>query len=199
MYDWSAGLEDTDDSHLYFSPDQGNVVFASAIDGWGFGIEHFAQIYSQKIGIKKEVLLKTLWGDYYINMKAKKIVKVDQAKGKKPLFVQLILENVWSLYDAVLKKDKEKIDKIVTSLGLKIGAREARHSDPKVQVSAICSQWLPVSQAVLDLSHGVSEAPQPPRHHTRAGGEADVLGLTAVRLASAGNPGTEGSFYEMRE
>lgn len=37
IYDWSAGLEDTDDSHLYFSPDHGNVVFASAIDGWGFG------------------------------------------------------------------------------------------------------------------------------------------------------------------
>lgn len=36
VYDWSAGLEETDDSHLYFSPDQGNVVFASAIDSWGF-------------------------------------------------------------------------------------------------------------------------------------------------------------------
>uniref|UniRef100_F7FY98 Elongation factor-like GTPase 1 n=1 Tax=Callithrix jacchus TaxID=9483 RepID=F7FY98_CALJA len=151
VYDWSTGLEDTDDSHLYFSPEQGNVVFTSAIDGWGFGIEHFARIYSQKIGIKKEVLLKTLWGDYYINMKAKKIMKGDQAKGKKPLFVQLILENIWSLYDAVLKKDKEKIDKIVTSLGLKIGAREARHSDPKVQINAICSQWLPISHAVLAM------------------------------------------------
>ncbi|XP_032120717.1 elongation factor-like GTPase 1 isoform X3 [Sapajus apella] len=95
--------------------------------------------------------MKTLWGDYYINMKAKKIMKGDQAKGKKPLFVQLILENIWSLYDAVLKKDKEKIDKIVTSLGLKIGAREARHSDPKVQINAICSQWLPISHAVLAM------------------------------------------------
>lgn len=36
VYDWSAGLEEVDDSHLYFSPDLGNVVFASAIDGWGF-------------------------------------------------------------------------------------------------------------------------------------------------------------------
>lgn len=36
VYDWSAGLEEVDDSHLYFSPLQGNVVFASAIDGWGF-------------------------------------------------------------------------------------------------------------------------------------------------------------------
>ncbi|GAB1292289.1 Elongation factor-like GTPase 1 [Apodemus speciosus] len=180
VYDWSAGLEDADDSQLYFSPEQGNVLFTSAIDGWGFGIEHFARIYSQKIGIKKEVLLKTLWGDYYINMKAKKIMKVDHrsstalvyadelmedfdgtgllmAKGKKPLFVQLILENIWSLYDAVLKKDKEKIDKIVTSLGLKIGAREARHSDPKVQINAICSQWLPISHAVLDPLDMTSE------------------------------------------
>lgn len=36
VFDWSTGLEEADDSQLYFSPDQGNVVFASAIDGWGF-------------------------------------------------------------------------------------------------------------------------------------------------------------------
>lgn len=151
VYDWSAGLDETDDSHLYFSPDQGNVVFASAIDGWGFTIDHFAQLYSQKVGIKPAVLLKTLWGDYYLNSKAKKIMKGAQSKGKKPLFVQLILDNMWSLYDAVIKREKDKIDKIVSSLGLKISARESRHSDPKVQVSAICNQWLPISQAVLNM------------------------------------------------
>lgn len=151
VYDWSAGLEFTDDSHLYFSPDQGNVIFASAIDGWGFGIEHFAKLYSQKIGIKSSVLLKTLWGDYYLNTKTKKIVKGDQSKGKKPLFVQFVLDNIWSLYEAVTKRDKEKIDKIVSSLGLKIGARESRHTDPKVQLNAICSQWLPISEAVLSM------------------------------------------------
>ncbi|XP_058012282.1 elongation factor-like GTPase 1 isoform X2 [Ahaetulla prasina] len=151
VYDWSTGLEYTDDSHLYFSPDQGNVVFASAIDGWGFGIEHFATLYSQKMGIKPSVLLKTLWGDYYLNMKAKRIMKVDQLKGKKPLFVQLVLENIWSLYEAVTKRDKEKIEKIISSLGLKIAARELRHTDPKVQLNAICSQWLPISDAVLSM------------------------------------------------
>ena len=36
LYDWSDGLQEADDSNLYFSPDQGNVVFASAVDGWGF-------------------------------------------------------------------------------------------------------------------------------------------------------------------
>lgn len=36
LYNWSDGLESADDSQLYFSPDQGNVAFASAVDGWGF-------------------------------------------------------------------------------------------------------------------------------------------------------------------
>lgn len=152
VYDWSAGLEETDDSHLYFSPDQGNVVFASAIDGWGFRINQFAQIYSQKMGIRSDVLLKTLWGDFFLNLKAKKIMRGAQSKGKKPLFVQLVLDNIWSLYDAVVtRRDKEKVEKVVASLGVKVAARDLRHSDPKVLLSAICSQWLPLSKAVLSM------------------------------------------------
>lgn len=34
--DSSSGLEEADDSNIYFAPEQGNVVFASAADGWGF-------------------------------------------------------------------------------------------------------------------------------------------------------------------
>ncbi|MBN3290122.1 EFL1 GTPase, partial [Polypterus senegalus] len=138
LYDWSAGLEETDDSHLYFSPDQGNVVFASAIDGWGFSILQFAQLYSQKMGIRIEVLQKTLWGDFYLNAKAKKIMKGAQCKGKKTLFVQLVLDNIWSLYEAVvIKRDKEKVEKIVSSLGLRVSDRDLRHTDPKVLLNAI--------------------------------------------------------------
>lgn len=36
VYNWSAGLEETDDSNIYFSPELGNVIFTSALDGWGF-------------------------------------------------------------------------------------------------------------------------------------------------------------------
>ena len=34
VFDWS--LEDKDDSEIYFAPERGNVVFASAVDGWAF-------------------------------------------------------------------------------------------------------------------------------------------------------------------
>ncbi|XP_016091546.1 elongation factor Tu GTP-binding domain-containing protein 1-like [Sinocyclocheilus grahami] len=109
-------------------------------------------MYSQKMGICSSVLLKTLWGYFYLNAKAKKIMKGAQSKGKKPLFVQLVLDNIWSMYDAVaIRRDKEKVEKMVTSLGLKVMSRDLRHSDPKVLLSAICSQWLPVSQAMLSM------------------------------------------------
>ncbi|XP_064391164.1 elongation factor-like GTPase 1 isoform X2 [Halichondria panicea] len=160
VYDWSAGLEDTDDSAIYFSPELGNVVFASALDGWGFSVSHFAELYSKKLGIRADVLNKTLWGDYFLNTKSKRIFKGAQAKGKKPLFVQFVLDNIWAVYDAVVvSKNKERIEKIVSSMQLKISARDSRNNDPKVHLAAIFNQWLPLAPALLSMV--VAHLPSP--------------------------------------
>ena len=58
-------------------------------------------MYSKKLGVKEEILRRTLWGDYYLNSKTKRIMLGAQEKAKKPLFVQLILENIWSMYDTI--------------------------------------------------------------------------------------------------
>ena len=79
-------------------------MFASALDGFGFTIKTFANIYANKMGIKSDVLKKTLWGDYYYNSKTKRIMKGAQNEGKKPLFVQLVLDNIWMIYDSVYTK-----------------------------------------------------------------------------------------------
>jgi len=91
--DLTLGLEEADDSELYFSPgkgkvnknlemkkpyliaDSGNVLFSSASDGWGFDLNIFAKIYAGKLGFSESVLKKTLWGDFYINTKSKKIMR----------------------------------------------------------------------------------------------------------------------------
>eukprot|EP00794_Sanderia_malayensis_P009497 gene9497-10491_t len=152
VYDWNSGLVEADDSNLYFSPDQGNVKFASAVDGWAFGIDEFAKIFAKKLGVKVEVLNKTLWGDFFLNSKTKRIMKGAQSKGKKPLFVQFILDNIWKVYEAVLEtRDKDLVEKIVSSLGLKISARDSRFTDPKVYLQTILRQWLPLSDAVLGM------------------------------------------------
>ncbi|CAG8662036.1 11976_t:CDS:2, partial [Racocetra fulgida] len=95
-------FEEHDDSNIYFTPESGNVVFASALDGWAFRIEQFAQIYAAKLGIKESVLCKVLWGDYYLDPKTKRFLQHKHLKGRqlKPMFVQFVLENIWTVCDA---------------------------------------------------------------------------------------------------
>ncbi|KAG1663057.1 Elongation factor-like GTPase 1 [Nymphon striatum] len=152
VYDWDVGLDDSDDSTLYFAPEDGNVIFASAYDRWGFSLNHFADLYSKKLGIQKKSLLKTLWGDYYVNIKAKKIMKGAQAKTKKPLFVQFILENIWKVYETCLeRRDKDAMVKMCDALNVKVQTRDMRHNDPRVFLQAMFCEWLPLGKSVLEL------------------------------------------------
>ena len=86
----------------FFSPQLGNVVFCSSVDGWGFRIDHFAEIYSQKLGVKKELLQKALWGEFYLNTKNKRIYKKPTGADSQPMFVKLILANIWEVYKSVV-------------------------------------------------------------------------------------------------
>lgn len=42
---------------------------------------------------------------------------------------------------------------------LKISARDSRHTNPKVHLFAICSQWLPLARTVLHMT--VEHLPSP--------------------------------------
>jgi ribosome assembly protein 1 len=97
-------FKEKDDEDIYFAPERGNVVFASAIDGWGFRVGHFAQLYSAKLGFKEANLRRVLWGDFYLDPKTKKVISHKHLRGRplKPLFVQFVLENIWAVYDAVV-------------------------------------------------------------------------------------------------
>ncbi|KAM9913697.1 hypothetical protein OXX69_001339 [Metschnikowia pulcherrima] len=142
------------DSELYFAPEKNNVIFASAIDGWAFSVNTFAKIYSAKLGFSQSVLAKTLWGDFYLDMKNKKIIPGAKLKPSqaslKPLFVTLILDQIWSIYDAcVIERDDEKLEKIVSKLNAKISPRDMRSKDYKSLLNVIMSQWIPLSHSLL--------------------------------------------------
>ncbi|TPX33405.1 hypothetical protein SmJEL517_g03689 [Synchytrium microbalum] len=149
--DWF--LEDRDDSHLYFAPEKGNVIFSSAIDGWAFRVDQFASIYAAKLGVKETTLNKVLWGDFYLDPKTKRVVGPKGLKGRslKPMFVQFILDNLWAVYDAVLSSssDRERVEKIVRTLNLKILARDMKSKDSKYLLQTILGQWLPLSTSIL--------------------------------------------------
>ena len=48
-------------------------------------------------------------------------------------------------------RDKDKIEKIISSLGLKLSARDTRNSDSRSNLQAVCRQWLPLSDAILGM------------------------------------------------
>lgn len=96
--------EEKDDEDIYFAPENNNVIFSSAIDGWAFTPRQFAGLYEKKLGIKRSVFEKCLWGDFYLDPKTKRILGSKHLKGRhlKPMFVQLVLENVWAVYEATM-------------------------------------------------------------------------------------------------
>ncbi|PVV01730.1 hypothetical protein BB560_003838 [Smittium megazygosporum] len=160
--EWS--LEEKDDSHIYYDPSKGNVIFGSATDGWAFRTIDFAHILSKKMSLgTPEKLVQVLWGDFYLDPKNKKRVLTTKQFNKlyrsggsfsypnaQPLFVQLILSSIWKVYEAVvLSTDQEQIDKIITSLDLKINPRDRKIKDPKTLVSIIMRTWLPLAQTCM--------------------------------------------------
>lgn len=100
----TESYQEKDDEDLYFAPERGNVIFASAIDGWGFRVNRFAQMYAAKLGIKENNLRRVLWGDFYIEPKTKRVISYRHLRGRnlKPLFVQFVLENIWAVYENVM-------------------------------------------------------------------------------------------------
>ncbi|KAG7665459.1 RIA1 [[Candida] subhashii] len=155
---WREGGEigefiEKSDEDLYFTPEKNNVIFASAIDGWAFSIGTFAKIYSKQLGFSQNVLGKTLWGDYYLNMKDKKIIpgkKLKSTINQKPLFVSLILDQIWAIYEnCIIDRNQEKLEKIITKLGTKLTPRDLRSKDYKNLLNIIMTQWIPLSHAIL--------------------------------------------------
>ncbi|KRZ57710.1 Elongation factor Tu GTP-binding domain-containing protein 1 [Trichinella nativa] len=147
---------------LYFMPETGNVVFASALDNWGFRLRDFARFWSKRLQTEEELLLQALWGDYYIDSKTKLPVFGASDKGKNPLFVVMILNNLSAIYDAmIINAEKGRIEKILNSLQLDVVDKEFAKSDSRQRLQIVMSRWLPLAECVLGM---VCELLPSPKH-----------------------------------
>ena len=90
-----------------FDPSCGNVIFASALYGWGFTIQSLARslFRSGTVPIKPLLLKTYLFGDYKLK-DGSKIVKwkqsqSDSSEENAPLFARFALQPIWDIYDGV--------------------------------------------------------------------------------------------------
>lgn len=150
-------VEFDESKEIVFSPELGNVAFASASDGWAFSLKEAAVFFSKKLGMKIDALEKALWGDFYFNPKTKTVSTKPHLSGKKslaskPMFVQLVLENIWKVYqDIMIDKHTQKLKNIIQILDIKVPPRELTTKDFNSILQAVMSRWFPISDTILNL------------------------------------------------
>ncbi|KAI9827788.1 MAG: Cytoplasmic GTPase/eEF2-like protein (ribosomal biogenesis) [Thelocarpon impressellum] len=156
-------FEEKDDEDIYFAPEKNNVIFASAVDGWAFTVKQFAALYEKKLGIKRSVLEKVLWGDFYLDPKTKRVLGQKHLKGRalKPTFVQLVLDTIWAAYEATTggAHGKGKRAEIAKAQSLANGDA----GDPVAGVMNALGK-ASIDQDGTDGETGVKEQPQDPEH-----------------------------------
>lgn len=137
-----------------FAPEKGNVQFASALDGWGFGLMKFINSWHKKLGLNKGILRKYLFEDYSLNLDSKKISKIDYADTQKqPMFATLVLEPIWKIYDMlILQQDLlGTVEYAKTELGIQLEKREINARDPRSTLQSIMRRWLPLADSLLRM------------------------------------------------
>eukprot|EP00934_Nitzschia_sp_Nitz4_P000004 Nitzschia sp. Nitz4//scaffold105_size73764//55788//59090//NITZ4_005683-RA/size73764-augustus-gene-0.52-mRNA-1//1//CDS//3329532468//4//frame0 len=84
-----------------FDPAKGNVLFGSALFGWGFTVPALARsLFRQKLLPIKPLLLKQyLFGDF--KMKGDKVLKWKPDHSEEPLFATYGLAPIWELYEGI--------------------------------------------------------------------------------------------------
>lgn len=146
------------ENELLFSPVNGNVIFASAVDGWAFSVGSFAQLYAQKLELPFRAVRQALWGDYYYNGKTKKIVTKPPTSNSQTMFCSFILEPIWTTYAALTQPvqsdaDFDALRKLTRQLRVAklVTDRELKQMDRKNAIQAVMRKWLPLASTVLKM------------------------------------------------
>jgi len=102
--------DDEEETVWNFDPGKGNVVFCSALHGWGFTVPSLARALfrSKTLPFKPPILRQALFADCRYNEETGKIVKWkhdsnsygDDEKGE-PLFAYYGLRPIWEIYEGV--------------------------------------------------------------------------------------------------
>ncbi|TMW65312.1 hypothetical protein Poli38472_007954 [Pythium oligandrum] len=143
---------------LLFSPVSGNVLFASAYDGWAFNIGFFAHLYSKKLELPFRVVRQALWGDYYYNAKTKKIVSKPPTVHSQTMFCSFILDPIWKTYNQLnepvrSEEDFQALRQLTRQLRVAkvVTDRELRTTDRKLAIQSVMRKWLPLATTVLKM------------------------------------------------
>jgi len=141
--------EDGPMGDIMVTPVDGTVGFGSGLHGWAYTLKQFAEMYSSKFKIEVPKLMARMWGNQFYNAKTKKWNK-SGGEGYVRGYCQFILTPIFTLFDAVMKFNKEKTAKLIKKLEIKLTPEEAE-LEGKPLMKAMVRKWLPAGEALLQM------------------------------------------------
>lgn len=200
-----------DDS--WFSPEKGNVLFASTISGWILSLHSFAALYLQRQSLTEQQtggksmrtsrhspsassidsLACRLWGEIYYERETGKFWRRSREGGRatKRTFVAFILEPLYKFYGAILTEERETLQNTLrTTLGVSLRLSECSLNTRTVLRKAFAA-WLGRS-SVRSLVTAIRQQLPDPReasfgHLIRYGKGSQGL-TAAIRSCDANGP-----------
>lgn len=134
-------------------PEKGTVCFGSGLHSWGFTLDRFARMYAKKFGVAEEKLMERLWGEHYFDAESKKWTKKSTSSSGKQLkraFCQFVLEPIYQVFNACMNDQRDKLNKMLVSLGVKLTTDE-NNLQAKKLLKAVMSKFLPAAESLLDM------------------------------------------------
>ncbi|KAA6370365.1 MAG: putative Elongation factor 2, partial [Streblomastix strix] len=133
-------------------PIKGTVVFGSGLQQFGFTLRRFAQFYTKKFALSEVDPTKKMWGENFFNPKTRKWQTSDTTEDGTKLkrgFVQLILEPLYQVLNAIMTNDRDKLGKIMKQMDIHITPEQETFTD-KHLLKAVMQNWVPASDALLE-------------------------------------------------
>lgn len=138
---------------IQIGPEKGTVAFGSGLQGWGFTLTKFANMYAKKFGTEPDKMMAKLWGDWFFDAKAKKWKKsetADDGSTLKRAFCQFILDPLVKLFANIMSDKKEAVFKMIAALGVTLEKEEKELTDKKL-LKIIMQKWLNAADALLEM------------------------------------------------
>jgi len=181
--------EDNPMGNIAVEPTEGTVGFGSGLHGWAFTLKHFTALYLQKFKISERKLMKRFWGDNFYNEKTKEWTK-DSSSGGTRGFVKYILDPIYKVFDACMKKPQAAAFTLAEKLHVKLTAEDKEKAEKQL-LKVFMRKWLPAGDAMLQMI--VLHLPSPVtaqryRVETLYEGEMDDEAAIAVRDCNPNGP-----------
>jgi len=131
-------------------PTKGTVIFGSGLFGWAFTLRSLAAARGMRCKSQH------LWGEWYADAKANKIVKVPPSATDERTFVSQVLQPLYRLHTIAADGDESKLAAFAKRQGLTMPPAEARVKDT---ARALLRKWLPCADAIVQTAAAHLPAP----------------------------------------